>query len=149
MRVVLDTNVLIDGAQDTFSAQAKLIDAVIGHELVALASTATEREYRTILRRFTLDAAYQERLTQFLASLEQVSPAWVDTQIDDVEDRKFLQVAVGGQADYVITSDRHLLQLGEIEETNIITPQEGWVKFEVASGTSNEWEQWATGLGIR
>lgn len=148
MRVVLDTNVLVDGASDGLGAPAKLINAVIEGEVTAVSTPAIEKEYRRKAAELVTDAAYQERLIDFYAAAEEVTPVRVDTQIDDVEDRKFLQAAVGGKADLVVTADRHLLQLGEMGSIRIVTPPEAWVILEEARGSSSEWETWMQGWGI-
>lgn len=41
---------------------------------------------------------------------------------EDSEDNKFLECALEGKADYLITSDRHLLELGEFAQTKICKP---------------------------
>ena len=148
MRVVLDTNVLIDAASDDFVAPAKLVTAVIDGEVTALVTPAMEREYTFKTAELITNEAYRERLADFLAAAEQVSPAPTEVQIDDRDDRKFFQAAVGGQADLVITADRHLLQIGEIGRIRMVTPPEAWVIFEEQTESSGEWNNWIQGLGI-
>lgn len=46
----------------------------------------------------------------------------VFTVKEDPEDNKFLECALEGKADYLITSDRHLLELGEFAQTKIRKP---------------------------
>ncbi len=41
---------------------------------------------------------------------------------EDPDDNKFLECALEGKADYLITSDRHLLELGEFSKTKICKP---------------------------
>lgn len=148
MRVVLDTNVLIDGAGDDFSAAAKLVQAAIDGEIEALMTPAIEREYRRKAAQLVADDSYQEHLTDFYRAAQLVEPALVEEQVDDREDRKFLQAAVGGKADLLITADRHLLQLGEIATTRIVTAPEGWVACQEAMGKSGEWDSWISGWGL-
>jgi putative PIN family toxin of toxin-antitoxin system len=40
----------------------------------------------------------------------------------DVTDNKFLECAVEGNAEYIISGDRHLLALKRFRETEIVTP---------------------------
>lgn len=148
MRIVLDTNVLIDGFSDDFSAQAKLIDAVRDGEITALGTPGTQREHRKILNRLISDPAYRSRIEDFLENLENVEPARVDVVLDDEEDRKFVDAAVGGEADMLVTSDRHLLDVGEIEGVRIVTPQECWSMFEDEQGGSGQWGEFVRGMGI-
>lgn len=148
MRVVLDTNVLIDGGNDDFSVAAKLINAVVDGEITAVSTPAIEKEYRRKVAELVNDESYKERLIDFYAAVEEVTPALVDVQIDDMEDRKFLKAAVGGKADYVVTADRHLLELGEVGATRIVTAGEAWAILEETSESSSEWQNWLSGLGI-
>lgn len=149
MRVVLDTNVLIDGFSDEHSVQARLLAAVTAGDLAAVVTPALEREYRTILRRLISDPLYQERISDFLGAALQVHPARVDIQIDDVEDRKFIAAAVGGQATHVVSNDRHLLDIGEVDTVRIVTPQEAWAIWQEESDDAGEWQGWFKGLGLR
>lgn len=148
MRVVLDTNVLIDGFNDDFCSEAKLIDAVIAGEVTAVASHRVVKEYRLILRRLIDDREYRTRLENFFAMVEDVDPERVDAVIDDEEDMKFLEAAVGGEADVIVTSDKHLLDVGEVDGVRIITPDEAWRRTEDESGKPEEWQGFVSAWGI-
>lgn len=149
MRVVLDTNVLIDGFSDEHSVQARLLAAVAAGDLAAVVTPALEREYRAILRQLINDPHYHERIANFLAAAKQVHPAQVDVQIDDVEDRKFIAAAVGGQATHVVSNDRHLLDVGEVDTVRIVTPQEAWAIWQEEADGTGEWQGWLKGFGLR
>lgn len=142
MRVVLDTNILIDGFADDFSAQYQLVDAVCTGQLEAVVTPATQREGQRLLRRLIRDEQYQARIHEFFANAVLVEPAPVEATIDDEEDRKFLAAAVAGQADLLITNDRHLLDVGTIADIPIVTPQEGWNRYRDQEAGSSEWLQW-------
>ena len=43
---------------------------------------------------------------------------------DDPNDNIFIETAVAGNANYIISQDNHLLRLKEFRETKIITPEE-------------------------
>ena len=43
---------------------------------------------------------------------------------DDSDDDKFLEAAMAGNADFIISQDKHLLKLGEYEGIKIIKPEE-------------------------
>lgn len=148
MRIVVDTNVLIDGFQDDYSAEAKLIDAVRSGELIALATTKVIKEYRLILGRLIADKQYRLRVEEFLSSLEEVEPEYVDVVIDDDEDLKLLEAAAGGEADLLITSDRHLLDVGESDNVRIVNPEEAWRRVEDELGGEKEWQGIVEGWGI-
>ncbi|HSX25054.1 MAG TPA: putative toxin-antitoxin system toxin component, PIN family [Candidatus Andersenbacteria bacterium] len=148
MRVVLDTNVLIDGFNDDFCSEAKLIDAVMSGEVTAVATSKMVNEYRLILRRLIDDSEYRTKLENFFAMLEDVDGEYVDAVIDDEEDLKFLEAAVGGEVEVVVTSDKHLLDVGEVDGVHIITPDEAWRRVEDETGGAQEWQNLVRGWGI-
>ena len=41
---------------------------------------------------------------------------------DDPDDDKFLEVAVEGDADYIVSQDKHLLKIEELEGVKIVNP---------------------------
>lgn len=43
---------------------------------------------------------------------------------EDESDNRFLEAAVSGKADYIVTQDKHLLILKKFEDISIITPVE-------------------------
>ncbi len=149
MKAVFDTNVLIDGFADPLNAASRLLDAVADGELEALATHAVKQEYRLILDRHIKDETYEDRIDSFLCMVDVVQPADATVVLDDPEDYKFIQAAVGGKAEFIISSDRHLLDIGEIGDVKIITPIEAWAKFEdSAAGGASAWQSFVTGLGI-
>ncbi len=148
MRIVLDTNVLIDGFQDDYCAEAKLIEAVRSGELMAVATTKVMKEYRLILARLIADTDYRRNIEDFLSMLDHTEPEYVDVTLDDEEDMKFVEAAVGGEAEMLVTSDRHLLDAGEADGVRIVTPEEAIVRFEEESGTSKEWQGFVHGWGL-
>ncbi len=148
MRFVFDTNVIIDAFDDTFSASAKLINAVIDGEVEAVVTHRVRREYSTILSRLITDPLYKNRIHDFLDAAYEVKPVSVDVVIDDREDRKIIEAAVGGKADGIISSDHHLLDVGEVGGIPVLTPVEAWQRFQDESGQPSEWLNFMKGLGI-
>ena len=43
---------------------------------------------------------------------------------DDPDDNKFIEAAVAGKADHIVTQDAHLLKIKEYRGIKIITPRE-------------------------
>lgn len=149
MRFVLDTNVLIDGIQDDFSAQARLLEAVRSGRVEAVATPAIVREYNLLVRRRIHDPAYKKSIQGFIAAITPVDAAAVENVvIDDEEDKKFLAAAKGGEADAIVTSDKHLLDIGELGTTRIITPAEAWRQVDEEAGGNSAWQNFVKGLGI-
>ena len=48
----------------------------------------------------------------------------VEVEISHHDDRKFLAVAFISGAEYLITGDKHLLELNNFQKTKILTPRE-------------------------
>lgn len=149
MRFVLDTNVLIDGIQDDFSAQARLLEAVRDGEVEAVATPAIVREYNLLVSRRIHDPAYKKSIQAFITAIKRVKTGEIeDVVIDDEEDKKFLAAAKGGKADAIVTSDRHLLDIGELGTISIITPAEAWRQVDEEAGGNSAWQNFVKGLGI-
>ena len=117
-------------------------------KIEAIITPAIKREYQKILRRLISDPSYKERIGDFLDQTASVTPTNVDVTIDDPDDYKFLQAAQAAQADAIVTNDRHLLDLGQLNDTQICTPQECWHRIEDSDDTSSKWKNFARGLGI-
>lgn len=148
MRVVLDTNVLVDALADDFSPQARLLQAVQQGDLTAVVTPAVKREYVHILRRLG-SPAEQTKLGAFLDKTTLRQPARVpDLVIDDSDDKKFVEAAVGGEADLLVTNDRHLLDIGSLRQLAILTPAEAWRRWQDEHVGDEEWQAWARGLGL-
>ena len=43
---------------------------------------------------------------------------------DDSDDNKFVEAAIAGKADYIITQDNHLLKIKEFRGIKILTPKQ-------------------------
>jgi len=43
--------------------------------------------------------------------------------LDDPDDRKFVEAALGGETDYLVTNDDHLLRIHQVGGAEIVTPQ--------------------------
>jgi len=43
---------------------------------------------------------------------------------DDLTDNKFIDAAIAGKAEYIITNDKHLLKIPQFRNVKIITPKE-------------------------
>jgi putative PIN family toxin of toxin-antitoxin system len=149
MRVVIDTNVLIDGFNDDFSPQAKLIEAALQGQLTAVVTLAITREYNRLLGRLIGDVAYRQKIDRFLQTTKVCQPApTINITIDDQEDLKFIAAAIGGRAGMIVTRDRHLLDLGEIGAIRILAPAEAWRHLEEETDGQSEWQSWLKGFGL-
>ena len=124
-RLVLDTNTFVAARFNPRSASAQIIDLCIEGECQAVLSTKLRAEVELILKRVRADEDFLEKMRRFLESAEVVRIAREFPFImEDPEDNKFLNCAIRGKADYLVTSDRHLLKLGDYLETRVCKPSQ-------------------------
>jgi putative PIN family toxin of toxin-antitoxin system len=124
--VVVDTNVLVSSALFPASAPGKVFDRVQLIDTI-LFSEATFKELQAVLNRpkFTryLDGARRDRfLTHLRASGSFVNVRQMVQICRDPKDDKFLDVAVNGGAELIVTGDNDLLVLHPFEGVEIVTP---------------------------
>jgi len=123
MRVVTDTNVLISaflfgGLPSTF------LELGFGGAFTLVTSAALLEELAEKFRgKFAIP---ENKASAFLSQLSenaiQARPAIeLDAVPDDPDDNRVLECAVAGEADFIVSGDKHLLWLGSYEGIAILT----------------------------
>ena len=128
MRVVIDTNVLVSGTLNPHGAPGRVIDALLAQTITALHDDRILAEYREVLLRpaFGFRHTDVEILLDFLESAgEHVSARPLAVVLPDPDDLPFLEVAISGGAEALITGNvRHFKpRRGEVR-VRIATPSE-------------------------
>lgn len=127
MRVVADTNVLVS-AIFWEGNESKIVELVEEGELELITSVQILDELKKVLSydKFELkDGKVNEHVEYYLFLAELVSPDEdVDAIRDDPSDNKFLECAMEGKADYIVSGDRHLLDLEEYTGIEIVSARE-------------------------
>ena len=127
-RLVIDSNVWIAALISPAATARQLVDTVLDCELEVLMSESTFAELVSRLNRPKFDRyREQESWNSFLMALVELAlwheDAGTTTGISrDVDDDKFLALAVTGQAEAIISGDRDLLDLVSHEGIPILTP---------------------------
>lgn len=126
VRVVLDTNVLISAALSPGGTSRRTVDTSFATCSVLLLE-ATFAELvdvidRPHLRRYYSEARKTGFLTQLKATAHWLKPAGLIEAGRDPKDFKFLDLAVSGGADYLVSGDQDLLVLHPFEGIPILTP---------------------------
>lgn len=129
MRVVLDTNVLVSALVFRRGPLTWLRDSWVASQIVPLTSVETVAEFRQVLSypKFGLtDAERQAVLDRYLPWCETVSiiKHLEVPECRDPGDRQFLELAMAGSADVIVTGDADLLALSPLFTVPIITPPE-------------------------
>lgn len=125
-RVVLDTNVLISGLLSVTSTPARAVERAVGHAQV-LASADTLRELMTTLLsprfdRYVPRAQRDALLLRLAPLIEIVEIVQWFRECRDPDDDKFLDVAINGRADVIVSGDRDLLDLNPFRGVAILAP---------------------------
>jgi uncharacterized protein len=126
VRVVIDTNVLVSGIIDPHGAPGRVVDAVIGERLIVLYDDRIFAEYRAVLRRPALGFSRTDidMLLDFIERAgEAISAAALPLLLPDTSDLPFVEVAISGQADALITGNaKHYKPERGVLEINLTTP---------------------------
>jgi putative PIN family toxin of toxin-antitoxin system len=125
-RVVIDTNVLISSLFFTASTPALAVDkAVTKAQLVATTETLRELIGKLHSPKFDRYVRRERRgaLLERVASLvEHIEVLQAIRASRDPKDDKFLEAAVNGRADVIVTGDKDLLDLNPFRGVAIVTP---------------------------
>lgn len=124
----MDTNVLISGLLSTTSTPAQAVEkAVTRAQLVATLDTLRElieklhsSKFESYVRRERRDALLERvvSLVEIIDVLQSIRAS------RDAKDDKFLEAAVNGRADVIVTGDKDLLDLNPFRGVAIVTPAE-------------------------
>jgi|GEM_PF-164556 putative PIN family toxin of toxin-antitoxin system len=140
LKVVIDTNLLIDGASDFYNYGNRIIDLVIAGQIEAYANKSTLRENKFLTGQKIPDEGYRKKLEYFFETVKPIGYIGrLEAAEDDPQDNKILESAVASDADYLITSDRHLLKLEKYKSVRIVRPSSFWQIYE---DEGEGWSNW-------
>jgi len=125
MRVVVDTNVLVSALLGGVSRA--IVDEWKARKFNIVVSEAIAHEYLDVINRpkFKISAEEIAATTDYLfKTAEFVTPVeGIDVIKTDPSDNKFLEAALSGKTDYIVSGDSHLLDLKAFRGIPIITAQ--------------------------
>ena len=125
MRVVVDTNVFVSAALKDNSTPALAV-RIVAERGGLLKSEATEQQLLEVLARPEFAPLVPPEtvawLRQVLATAELVTIAERVAVCRDPSDDKFLELAVNGKADVIVSGDRDLRDLNPFRGIRIMTP---------------------------
>jgi hypothetical protein len=129
VRVVVDTNVFISSLLNTEGNPRKVIDLWRFEKITLCLSKKMLAEYFAVLGRFGMSEEPEgEELVQlFQKRYNQVFLTSVPTILaisEDPTDNMFIECAVAADAKYIISGDRHLLNLKVFKGIRILPPTE-------------------------
>lgn len=128
MRLVLDTNVLVSGILNPIGAPARVLSVVTGGWVQLLFDGRIISEYREVLRRrrLGLDSRTVDELLSLLELTgERVLAPPLSERVPDPGDLPFIEVALAGQADTLVTGNKkHFLGVEALANLPVQTPRE-------------------------
>ena len=128
MRTVLDTNVLISGVIAT-GVPHELLFRGFDHKYQIVVSVEILTEFRdTLLKypdRFQMsESEVQQEVETIRYFAEFVDPDETITAVEpDPDDDKFLEAAVAGDVDYLVSGDSYLLDIESFRGIDIVEPR--------------------------
>ncbi|MCZ0942870.1 MAG: putative toxin-antitoxin system toxin component, PIN family [Gammaproteobacteria bacterium] len=128
-RAVIDTNVLISAALRPEGPPRRVLDAMGRNRSALIFSDETFSELRSRLHRPKFDRYLSQSirtlyLSQIMAVSEWVSITNAKMGCRDPDDDKFLETALMGNADCIVTGDRDVLDMPAFHSISILAPSE-------------------------
>jgi putative PIN family toxin of toxin-antitoxin system len=131
IRAVLDANVLVSGIV-TEGVPRSILRAWRSGRFHLVASRATLDEISRVLRYPKIARRHRWSETEIQAFIESLEALAIltpgqlrlDVVAADPSDNRYLESAIEGEADCLVTGDRHLLELAVYQEVEILPPRE-------------------------
>jgi len=127
-RCVFDSNVIVSAALYEQGNPGQSFYWALEHGEILLsdgvACEANEVLSREEFRRYLTDDEKEQFLQRLIREARLVDVTQVIQACRDPKDDKFLELAVSGNADYLVTGDRDLLVLDPFRGIRIVTPRE-------------------------
>ena len=126
LRLVLDTNVIVSAVLTPEGAPRRCLERALGPDLLVL-TDATRAElldvlHRPRLQRFLVTSERDGVLARLAARSVRVETSERVAACRDPKDDKFLDAAVAGRADYLVSGDEDLLVLHPFRDVPVLTP---------------------------
>ena len=125
-RVVLDTNVLVSSALG--GALEVILDQWVDEAFQVVITSEILDEYLQVLNRpkFKIKQTTIDKITTYIYLFAEfvIPEESIEAVQDDPSDNKFLEAAIAGSAEYVVSGDKHLLSMKKYRQISIITARE-------------------------
>jgi len=127
MKSVLDTNVLVSGLLTPFGTSGEIVRIVSAGKLVLQYDSRILLEYTDVLYRpkFKFNKEQIDLLLDYIKKNGQLVPTLpLKQSLPDSDDEPFLEVAIGGRAECLITGNKIHYPVQFREGINILSPSE-------------------------
>lgn len=130
LKIVLDTNVFVSALINPHGKPAQILNYVFENKIRLFTSPSIIEDlqrvlsYPKLVKRHGLE---KQELREFISDLLSImslveGKKAIELIVEDPADNNYLSCAVDAKADFIVSGDTHLLNLGEYEGTQIITP---------------------------
>lgn len=127
MRIVLDTNILVSGLLTPFGTSGEIVRMVSAGKLSLLYDSRILLEYQEVLYRskFQFDRGQVDLLIDYIKKNGQVATTSpLKSNLPDPDDVPFLEVAIGGETEYLVTGNKVHYPRKLREGIKILSPTE-------------------------
>lgn len=127
MRVVIDTNVLVSGLLSPYGASGEIVRMAVAGSLDLLYDARIVSEYEEVLSRpkFSFDKAHLDSLIEFITHFGiPVSATPLSRHLPDMDDEPFLEVAISGKAECLITGNAAHYPMKPKRKVQVLTPRQ-------------------------
>ena len=124
LKVVLDTNIFVSSIFWKKGNPHKVVESALGKKIHVFTSLEILQELEKVLRRDfeEPEEMIQRQISLILEYSTVIKPSVkINIVADDPEDNKIIECAISCGADYVVTGDKHLLDLDEYRRIKIVT----------------------------
>jgi uncharacterized protein len=129
LKIVVDTNVLVSALIRPEGTPARILDLVLSSQVKLLIDHRIFAEYQDVLLRpeFAFRPDQVEQLLDFLLqSSERVYAVTAKVDLVDPADGKFLEVAIDGAADFLISGNLRHFPVRLRQGVRVVSPREWW-----------------------
>jgi uncharacterized protein len=133
IRTVLDAHVVVSGILSENGTPGKILKAWYEDRFHLVVSPAILDELRRVLQYPRIERRHHWSASQVREFLEDLASLVILTSgqfalppivAEDPSDDRYLECAIEGEANYIVSGDRHLLHLEAYEGTEIVAPRE-------------------------
>jgi len=143
IKIVLDTNIFISG---TFWSgdSAKILRLIESREVILVTSSEIIEEYNRILFSDEMKEKvdFHSEKTQAVQKITQLAlfvqpTVKLNVVKDDPDDNKFIEAAVAGNVQFIVSKDKHLLNIKKYNEIPIVLPEDFLKEARLLQFTEN------------
>jgi len=123
VRAVIDTNVLVSALIDCGKPRRVVFELLDKHAVIVSRQMLAELADVISKNKFRVTSSQVDRFISTLVRISELVPdnARFKVVLEDPDDDVVLNAVYSGRSEFIVTGDRHLLELGSFKKTKIVT----------------------------